>query len=64
MGLRSNLFRGDAGPEAATNSDPTHVTPGASGPHVSKIQAALMMLRPGERPPHPGPTRLTRSNGH
>lgn len=44
MGLKSELFRGDPRLEAAAISDPAHVVPGATGPHVEKIQAALMLL--------------------
>jgi hypothetical protein len=44
MGLQSQLFRGDPQLEAAAVSDPAHIMPGASGPHVQKIQAALLLL--------------------
>jgi peptidoglycan hydrolase-like protein with peptidoglycan-binding domain len=44
MGLQSRLFRGDAKLEAAAVSDSAHVTPGATGDHVAKIQFALMRL--------------------
>lgn len=44
MALKSGLFRGDPKLEAAAISDPAHITPGASGPHVSKIQLALIQL--------------------
>jgi hypothetical protein len=42
--LRSNLFAGDVRLEACAVSNPSHVTPGAIGPHVRKIQAAVMAL--------------------
>ena len=42
--LRSKLFHGDPKLEAAAVSDPAHVLPGASGPHVGKIQLALILL--------------------
>jgi hypothetical protein len=44
MALQSQLFRGDPNLEAAAVSDPAHVTQGASGPHVTKIQQALIQL--------------------
>jgi peptidoglycan hydrolase-like protein with peptidoglycan-binding domain len=44
MALRSNLFKGDAKLEAAAESDPAHITRGASGEHVQKIQIALIRL--------------------
>jgi hypothetical protein len=44
MGLQSRFFRGDPKLEAAAVSDPAHVMLGASGPHVQKIQTALMLL--------------------
>jgi peptidoglycan hydrolase-like protein with peptidoglycan-binding domain len=44
MSLQSQLFRGDPKLEAAAISDPAHIVPGASGPHVGKIQQALMQL--------------------
>ena len=44
MTLKSKLFAGDKMLEAASVSDPAHVTMGASGPHVAKIQAALIAL--------------------
>ena len=44
-GLRkSNLFAGDARLELCASSNPGHVTRGAVGPHVRKIQSALMAL--------------------
>lgn len=44
MALQSQLFRGDTKLEAAAVSDPAHIVPGAQGPHVGKIQAALIQL--------------------
>lgn len=44
MALQSELFRGDSKLEAAAVSDPAHVTPGATGTHVKKIQQALNKL--------------------
>ena len=44
MALQSALFRGDAKLEAAATSDAAHITPGARGPHVGKIQQALIQL--------------------
>lgn len=44
MALRSLLLQGDAKLEAAAVSDPSHITPGARGPHVEKIQTALNLL--------------------
>ena len=44
MGLKSQLFAGDPKLEAAAVSDPAHILPGAAGPHVHKIQAALRLL--------------------
>jgi len=44
MTLRSKEFAGDAKLEAAAVSDPAHITPGASGEHVAKIQRALIEL--------------------
>ena len=44
MALQSQLFRGDAKLEAAANIDSAHITPGARGPHVEKIQTALNAL--------------------
>jgi peptidoglycan hydrolase-like protein with peptidoglycan-binding domain len=41
MALQSDLFRGDPKLEAAAVSDQAHITPGAVGPHVKKIQQAL-----------------------
>ncbi len=44
MTLSSNLFAGDPRLEACAVSNPDHVTPGSIGPHVRKIQAAVMTL--------------------
>ena len=44
MGLKSRLFRGDKKLETAAVSDAGHITHGTSGPHVDKIQKALIVL--------------------
>jgi hypothetical protein len=44
MALKSQLFAGDAKLEAAATSHPAHIVPGARGPHVKKIQGALITL--------------------
>lgn len=44
MGLQSRLFRRDPLLEACLVQDASHVTLGAAGEHVAKIQAALFML--------------------
>ena len=44
MSLQSKLFRGDSKLEAAAVSDPAHILQGATGPHVGKIQQALIQL--------------------
>lgn len=44
MPLASKLFRGDSRLENAALSDPAHIVPGASGPHVRKIQDALIAV--------------------
>ncbi len=44
QGLQSQLFQGDATLNAAAVSDQAHITPGARGPHVQKIQTALVRL--------------------
>ena len=44
MPLSSRLFRHDAKLEECLISDPAHVTPGASGDHVLKIQKALSLV--------------------
>lgn len=43
--LKSNLFRGDKQLEAAAVSNPAHIVPGAVGPHVGKIQQALIEIQ-------------------
>ena len=42
--LSAQLFLGDRALNNCLNSDPHHVTPGAVGDHVSKIQDALFLL--------------------
>jgi hypothetical protein len=44
MLLRSRLFNGDAPLEACLVKDSAHVTKGARGDHVAKIQAVVMLL--------------------
>ncbi len=44
MPLQSKLFSGDAKLEAAAVSDAAHITQGASGDHVRKIQLALSQI--------------------
>ena len=44
MALQSQLFRGDSKLEAAATSDAAHIVPGANGPHVGKIQQALIQV--------------------
>ena len=44
MTLQSTLFRGDPKLDAAAVSDPAHIVAGAKGPHVVKIQQALIQL--------------------
>jgi peptidoglycan hydrolase-like protein with peptidoglycan-binding domain len=44
MPLQSKLFRNDPKLEAAAVSDHAHITPGAKGDHVRKIQVALNQL--------------------
>ncbi len=44
MALRSQLFQGDSKLDAAAVSDSAHITPGARGEHVRKIQLALIQL--------------------
>ena len=44
MALQSKLFRSDSKLEAAAVSDPAHITLGARGDHVRKIQLALIQL--------------------
>ena len=44
MALQSQLFGGDPKLEAAAVSDPAHIFPGVRGPHVGKIQQALIQI--------------------
>jgi len=44
LNLRSQLFSGDSKLEAAAQSNPAHIVPGAVGTHVAKIQQALRLL--------------------
>jgi hypothetical protein len=44
MPLKSKSFRGDPKLEAAAVSHPSHITLGATGIHVSKVQRALIQL--------------------
>lgn len=44
MPLRSKLFRGDPALEACLVQDSAHLTQGAVGDHVGKIQKALLLL--------------------
>jgi hypothetical protein len=44
MGLQSQAFRGDPKLEAAALYDTAHIVEGAIGPHVAKIQLALIFL--------------------
>jgi hypothetical protein len=44
MALQSQLFRGDPKLEKAAVSDPAHILPGERGPHVVKIQQALIQV--------------------
>ena len=44
MPLQSELFRGDPKLENAAVLDSAHIVPGAFGPHVEKIQVALILL--------------------
>lgn len=44
MALQSKLFAGDQKLEAAAVSDAAHIARGARGPHVGKIQTALVRL--------------------
>jgi hypothetical protein len=46
MPLQSDLFSGDAKLNDALNFPLKHITPGSSGPHVSKIHTALGRLVP------------------
>lgn len=45
--LKSKLFRGDARLAGALVDHARHVTKGDSGPHVRKIQSAILMLEGG-----------------
>jgi len=44
MPLQSPLFTGDARLSACLVQDSAHVTQGSAGPHVAKIQLALLMI--------------------
>jgi hypothetical protein len=44
MPLKSNLLAGDLKLEVAATSLAGHITRGATGPHVAKIQSALFVL--------------------
>jgi peptidoglycan hydrolase-like protein with peptidoglycan-binding domain len=44
MKLQSRLFRGDVALERCLVHDRSHVTPGAHGDHVAKIQTAVCRL--------------------
>lgn len=44
MPLLSKFFRGDEKLDSCLVLDKTHVTQGATGPHVAKIQMALFIL--------------------
>lgn len=44
MGLKSKLIRNDPKLQQCLLNDNAHVTPGAVGDHVSKIQTALFAL--------------------
>ena len=44
LALRCRLFRGDAKLEAAAQLDSAHILPGSRGPHVGKIQQAIINL--------------------
>ena len=44
MSLQSKLFSGDQLLQGAATRDSGHITPGASGPHVTKIQNALNLV--------------------
>ncbi|MFO1236365.1 MAG: hypothetical protein U1F24_05005 [Alphaproteobacteria bacterium] len=44
MPLQSKAFAGDKALEACAVSDPAHVVPGATGPHVRKIQSTLKIV--------------------
>jgi hypothetical protein len=44
MSLQSQLFRGDKKLEACQVSHAAHITKGAAGDHVAKIQKALLLV--------------------
>ncbi|PNG25235.1 hypothetical protein [Methylocella silvestris] len=44
MALQSKLFSGDPLLESAAMRDQAHITPGARGPHIGKIQQALALV--------------------
>lgn len=44
MALKSKLFKNDPKLEACAVSNPAHITKGAIGDHVAKIQTALIRL--------------------
>lgn len=44
MALQSKLFKGDPKLEACEVSDPAHLTVGAQGDHVAKVQSALFAI--------------------
>jgi hypothetical protein len=44
MAIQCKLFRGDAKLEAAAKLDSAHIKPGDRGPHVGKIQQAIIDL--------------------
>lgn len=44
MALRSQMLQDDRALQACLVNDKDHVVPGASGPHVAKIQSALLLL--------------------
>jgi peptidoglycan hydrolase-like protein with peptidoglycan-binding domain len=44
MALNSKLFKGDPKLEACAVNNPAHITTGATGRHVAKIQTALIRL--------------------
>jgi peptidoglycan hydrolase-like protein with peptidoglycan-binding domain len=44
MALISSLFRGDPKLEACLVNDAAHLLPGSAGPHVGKVQRALIQL--------------------
>lgn len=44
MPLQSKLFRGDRNLEACLVDDRAHIIPGSRGPHVAKLQRALILV--------------------